>query len=407
MAKVFDVIVLGLGANGSSALYHLSKTHQKVAGIDRYAPPHSFGSSHGQSRIIRQAYYENPVYVPFIRAAARCWQEIEEVSGEKLFLKTGGLMLGAEDAAVVRGARLSAEVHGIDYEYLDYADLRSRCPAFKAEAGTVGLLEKEAGVLFPEKCITAMLEQAQKNGAELYCNEAVIKIKAGHDAIHLTTPKGNYVTEKLIISAGAWVGELVAGMTGEAGSTAGGTGSTAGEAGAPAGFHLPLTVARQPIYWFTNRNKQQQAALLPDQMPVYIWEYRPGRMFYGFPDLGEGIKIGYHHTGRAIRPDELEQTVSREEIDDMKNIAAKYLNMEPVFHQASVCMYTNTPDEDFIIDYHPVYKNILIASPCSGHGFKFSSLTGKLLGELAMGQTPSLDLSPFSINRATLRKAGA
>lgn len=384
MAKAFEVIVLGLGANGSSALYHLSQTHKKVAGIDRYTPPHSFGSSHGQSRIIRQAYYENPVYVPFIKAAYGCWREIEEVSGEKLFLKTGGLMLGAEDAAVVRGARLSAETHGIDYEYLDYADLRRRCPAFKPEAGTVGLLEKEAGVLFPEKCITAMLEQAQKNGAELYCNEAVVKIKAGHDAIHLTTAKGNYVTEKLIISAGAWVGELVTEM----------------------GLSLPLTVARQPIYWFTNQNRRQQAALLPDQMPVYIWEYRPGRMFYGFPDLGEGIKIGYHHTGRAIQPDALEQTVSREEIDDMKAIAEQYLNMEPVFHQASVCMYTNTPDEDFIIDYHPVYKNILIASPCSGHGFKFSSLTGKLLGELAMGQAPSLDLSPFSINRATLRKVG-
>lgn len=396
MAKIFDIIVLGLGANGSSALYHLSKTNKKIAGIERYTPPHSFGSSHGQSRIIRQAYYENPVYVPFLREAYRCWRELEDISGEQLFLKTGGLMLGTEDAAVVRGARLSAETHGIDYEYLVSAELQRRFPAFRPVPDTVGLLEKEAGILFPEKCIAAWMEQAQRNGASLYYDEVVVAIKTDQDAIHLTTSKGSYVTEKLIISAGAWVGELVAGIAEMPGShweqTNGGTGATTG-------LRLPLTVARQAVYWFTNRNKDQQAGLLPDQMPVYIWEYRPGKMFYGFPDLGEGIKIGYHHTGRHIHPDALEQTVSQEEIDDMKTLTNSYLNTDAVFHQAAVCMYTNTPDEDFIIDYHPIYKNIVIASPCSGHGFKFSSLTGKILSQLTMDQIPALDISPFSISR--------
>ena len=401
MAKIFDIIVLGLGANGSSALYHLSKTNKKIAGIDRHTPPHSFGSSHGQSRIIRQAYYENPVYVPFLREAYQCWRELEDISGEQLFLKTGGLMLGAEDAAVVQGARLSAETHGIDYEYLGSAELQRRFPAFRPVADTVGLLEKEAGILFPEKCIAAWLEQAKQQGASLHFDEVVLKITSQQDMVTVTTSRDTYHTEKLIISAGAWVGELVAGIpeTDRPGGVQAGISETGRPGGTQAGLHLPLTVARQAVYWFTNRNKDQQAGLLPDQMPVYIWEYRPGKMFYGFPDLGEGIKIGYHHTGRHIHPDALEQTVSQGEIDDMKALTNSYLNIDAVFHQASVCMYTNTPDEDFIIDYHPIYKNIVIASPCSGHGFKFSSLTGKILSQLTMDQLPALDISPFSISR--------
>src|SRR5882757_7237792 len=143
MGEIFDVIVLGLGANGSSALYHLSKTHKKVAGLDRFTPPHAFGSSHGQSRIIRQAYYEDPVYVPYLKEAYRCWSEIESVSDQHLSLKTGGLMLGNEEAAVVTGAKLSAETHGIAYEYLTFADLQKRFPALKPSTHTVGVLEKE------------------------------------------------------------------------------------------------------------------------------------------------------------------------------------------------------------------------------------------------------------------------
>jgi sarcosine oxidase len=385
--KEFDVIVLGLGANGSSALYNLSQTNKKVAGIDRFTPPHSFGSSHGQSRIIRQAYHENPVYVPFIKEAYQCWYEIENVSGKTLFLKTEGLMLGKEDAGVITGARLSAETHGIAYEYLGYADLQRRFPALRPTTDTVGVLEKEAGILFPENCISTFLEQAQKNGATLRYNERVLDITPAKDKVEINTSRGKYITEKLIISAGAWVKELVAGIP-----MPGGFG----------GLKLPLTVERQVLYWFINKNSRQQANLLPQHLPIYIWEYLPNKMFYGFPDLGDGIKIAFHHAGEPIRPDELTQEVSQRETDSMKAIVDGYLNIEAVFNYSSVCMYTNTPDENFILDHHPEYKNILIASPCSGHGFKFSSLTGKLLSELAIEGKTTMDISPFSLNRPSI-----
>ncbi|HWK07575.1 MAG TPA: N-methyl-L-tryptophan oxidase [Puia sp.] len=387
MATLFDVIVLGLGANGSSALYHLSKTHKKVAGIDRFTPPHVFGSSHGESRIIRQAYYENPVYVPFIKEAYRCWEEIENASGEKLFLKTGGLMLGREDTGLIRGSRLSAETHGIAYEYLNSGDLQRRFPAFKPTADTVGVLEKEAGILFPEKCITAYLEQAQKSGATVLYNEQVLTIIPAGDKVEIHTSKGNYITEKLIISAGAWVGELVEGI------------SMQGLAANTGSLSLPLTIARQALYWFANKNSSQQVYLQPDHFPVYLWEYLPDKMFYGFPDLGNGIKIARHHGGDPMLPDELTQEVSSSEKEDMLAIIDQYLNMEAHLNSSAVCMYTNTPDGDFIIDYHPAYKNIVIGSPCSGHGFKFSSLTGKLLSELATAGKTTMDISPFALNR--------
>ena len=375
VSYVYDVIVLGLGANGSSALYHLSKTNKKVLGIDKFNPPHTFGSSHGQSRIIRQAYHENPFYVPFVKAAYQEWAEIEAASSKSLLLKTGGLMLGSPDSEVISGALLSAKTHGIPYEYLNSKDLKKRYPAFKVNNDTVGILEKDAGILFPEECITAYLEQAFSNGAKVRVNEAVTGIKQLNDAIEITTSLGVYFTEKLIIAAGAW------------------TGSFTGE------LKLPLTVERQVLYWFKDIATPQSVNLQPADLPVYIWEYLPQQLFYGFPDLGDGLKIAHHHAGKQIVPDELSQEVSREEIDHMQRIVSDYMDVQPAFNYAAVCMYTNTPDENFIIDFHPGNKNIIIASPCSGHGFKFSSFTGKILSDMAIGNKINLDLSPFRINR--------
>ena len=165
MGKIFDVMIIGLGANGSAAAWHLSKAGISVCGIDRFHPPHQRGSSHGQSRIIRQAYYESPLYVPFLKAAYQIWREIEQASGEKLFLKTGGIMLGKKNTELITGSKLSAETHGIPYEFLNGKEITQRYPAFRLPEETVGVLEKEAGILFPEACITAFLDEAEKNGA--------------------------------------------------------------------------------------------------------------------------------------------------------------------------------------------------------------------------------------------------
>ncbi|MBN8851408.1 MAG: N-methyltryptophan oxidase [Sphingobacteriales bacterium 50-39] len=391
MPKVFDCMVVGLGANGSSTLYHLSRTGRKVIGIDRFTPPHTHGSSHGESRIIRQAYYEDPVYVPLLQAAYEEWERLEKASGKKLFLKTGGIMLGDKDTAVVRGSKLSADTHGIPYEYLDSTSLRQRFPAFRPADDTVGLLEKEAGILFPEECIRTFLDQAITQGAAIHYDELVLNIVHDKNSIEITTTKEKYSVGSLILSAGAWTNQLLSGLH-------------SSDAMHPLAS-LPLTVKRQVLFWFANDNAQDHDRFLPANMPIYIWEYTEGKMFYGFPDLGAGIKIAPHHRGHSIDPDHLSQDVSQKEIEEMKDIAREYLGMSPVFQKSAVCMYTNTPDENFIIDFHPEYKNIIIASPCSGHGFKFSSLTGRILSDMAMGNDTGFDLSPFSLTRPAIATA--
>jgi sarcosine oxidase len=374
MSSTFDVIVLGLGAAGSSAIYHLSKSGKRICGIDQYSPPHNFGSSHGQSRIIRQAYHENPLYVPLIMKAYDLWEEIEKNSGQELFLRTGGLMLGSADSGVITGAEISARTHSIPYEYLERKEVNKRFPAFISQTDTVGILEKNAGILFPEKCITANIELAGRNGVQLHLGEKVISIKHHIDSVEIKTSKGTYTAEKIIISAGAWTTELLP------------------ELG------LPLTVERQILFWFRDASSEQKS-LGPGSLPIYIWEHAPGEIFYGFPDLGDGIKVARHHAGLLTNPHILTKYVEQHEIMDMESLVKEHFNIDPAFNYATTCMYTNTPDEDFIIDHHPHNDNIIIASPCSGHGFKFASVTGKILSDMAQDKSTGFDLSMFSLSR--------
>lgn len=369
--ETYDVLVVGLGAHGSAALWHLSKTGKKIAGIDRFQPPHNKGSSHGESRIIRQAYHENPLYVPLVKAAYPLWNEVSELAGKPLFRKTGGLMLGAENTVVVSGAKASAGTHGIPYEYLDAKAIKKRFPAFRPIEGTVGVLEHEAGILFPEEAIAAFLKTAAANGATIKTNEKVISITPKTIGIEVKTTNAIYQTEKLIVSAGAWINTLVPEL------------------------NLPLTVNRQVLFWFRDKNARDHFK----NMPIFIWEDNSGKMFYGFPDLGHGIKVGWHHGGRRINPDDLTQEITAEEIRSIEEILTKNFDIDPVLDHSAVCMYTNTPDEDFIIDWHPQYPNIVIASPCSGHGFKFSPVIGRLLAGLALNGQTNFDLTPFSIRR--------
>ncbi len=376
--ETFDIIIIGLGANGSSALYHLSRTGKNILGIDRFQPPHHKGSSHGESRIIRQAYHENPLYVPLVKAAYPLWRELAARAGKPLFVKTGGLLLGEEQSTVVQGAKGSAESHGIPYEWLDAESIQKRFPAFRPAPDTVGVFEKEAGILFPEACITAFLQAAAQNGAAIHPNERVLNITPTQYGIEVATNKTTYRAEKLIVSAGAWLGELMPELK------------------------LPLTIRRQVLFWFDNANPAWRTFFEPANMPIFIWEYLRGKMFYGFPDLGGGTKIAWHHGGRVIEPDQLRNDTTGQEIAEIKALATTHMTIDPVYRQSQVCMYTNTPDEDFIIDCHPDHPQIIIASPCSGHGFKFSSLTGKLLGDLALRGHTDFDLSPFAIGRRSL-----
>jgi len=371
--ETYDIVVIGLGAHGSSTLWHLSCTGKKIAGIDRFHPPHQRGSSHGESRIIRQAYHENPLYVPLVRAAYPIWKELGEIAGRPLYKKTGGLFLGKKDSTVVSGARLSAETHNIPYDYLDATAICNRFPAFRPTGDTVGVLEHEAGILFPEAAIDTFLQTAAANGAQVNTDEQVIKINPSKETIELTTTKRKYRTAKLIVTAGAWLNTLFPEL------------------------NLPLSIRRQPLFWFRDRAKNTEAT------PIFLWEYEKGKMFYGIPDPAHGLKLGWHHGGRLINPDELSKNVEKGEITAMQQTAASYLTIDPIFQKSCVCMYTITPDEDFIIDLHPDHPNIVIASPCSGHGFKFSAIIGRILTDLALDQSTGFDLTPFSIRRKNLR----
>ena len=375
MTSHYDIIVIGLGANGASALWHLANTGKRILGLDRFHPPHQKGSSHGESRIIRQAYHESPLYVPLVKAAYPLWAELEQAAGRDLFQKTGGLLLGSPESTVVKGARTSALTHGIPFEWLEATVIHKRFPAFKPAPGTVAVLEKEAGILFPEECIRAFLDQAARKGAAIHTGEPVLKITPQKNAVTITTPTATYETEKCIVAAGAWLNNLLPEL------------------------HLPLSIRRQPLFWFKNTSDN----FGPSKMPIFIWEYATEKMFYGFPDLGNGAKLAPHHGGRTIDADDLKNDVTKEEIAAISTLAKEYLDFDPVFDHATTCMYTNTPDEHFILDRHPLHPNIVIASPCSGHGFKFSPITGLLLANLALETPNAFDLTPFALSRPALR----
>ncbi|HEY6977893.1 MAG TPA: N-methyl-L-tryptophan oxidase [Chitinophagaceae bacterium] len=374
MASTYDVAIIGAGAMGSSAAYHLSKTGKKILVLDRFTPPHNLGSSHGQSRIIREAYFESLVYVPLVQEAYELWYQLEKESNKKLLLKTGGLMLGTPDSKVVQGALLSAQTYDLPYECLTGKEIKKRFPGFNPTGDTVGIYEQNAGILFPEECIKTNLQLAKKSNVTFCYNEIVTGITHNNSEVEITSNKGKYTADKLIVSAGAWLDELFPGL------------------------QLPLVVTRQVLFWFKYRNEDSKK-FLPENFPVYIWQPGKEKIFYGFPDLGDGIKIAIHHGGTQTTPYSIDRQVTNEEISEIENIIKHYFDIDGSFNYSAVCMYTNTPDENFIIDHHPANKNIIVASPCSGHGFKFSSAIGKLLCDMVLEKPLTFDVSVFHISR--------
>ena len=367
--KTFDVIVAGLGAMGSAAAYHLSRRGARVLGLDQFHAPHTFGSSHGQTRIIREAYFEHPAYVPLVQRAYVLWDELSREVGEQLFLQTGGLMIGPPQGGVVGGARLSAQTHGLPFEELSAEEIPKRFPAIQPAEHMVGILEPRAGILFPEKCIAAHLAQAR--GAELNFGEKVIHWKADGAGIQVATEKDAYACAKLVLSAGSWMKHLVP--------------------------ELPLVVERQVLFWFESSRPE---IFHSQRCPIHLWEHSGGRYFYGFPDLGTGVKVAGHHEGELTQPDKLNRTVSPSEIVAMHQLASRYLPaITDHCLESVVCMYTDTPDGHFLIDHHPAYANVLLVSPCSGHGFKFSATIGEVVADLALEKRSPFDLSLFAFRQ--------
>ena len=369
-----DVIVVGLGAMGSAAAWQLARRGRRVLGFDRFSPPHTMGSTHGRSRILREAYFEHPGYVPLLRRAYECWAQLEQESGRTLLRRTGGLMAGPEEGVLLRGARRSAVEHAVPHEVLTAGEIRRRFPGFAPPDDTVGVLEARAGMLWPEGCVEAALELARGHGAELRTNEPVTSWRADGDGVAVTSAGGTHRAQRLILSAGPWMPSLL-GVLGR-----------------------PLTVERQLFHWFEAARRPE--LFRPDRCPVAVWEYAPDRIFATQPDTGDGMKAGIHHEGEATDPDHVRREPTAEDEAAMRRLVERYLpDAAGRLREARVCLYTNTPDHHFLIDVHPDHPQVIVASPCSGHGFKFASVIGEILADLATEGRSRFDLSPFALSR--------
>jgi sarcosine oxidase len=357
----FDVAVIGLGAMGSAAAYHLSKRGRSVLGVDRFTPPHASGSSHGRTRIIREAYFEHPLYVPLVQRAYELWSELESFSGRELLRITGGLMIGRPESVLVRGARTSAEQYRLRHELLTSEHVQKRFPALRPDPDMVAVWEPRAGILCPEDCISVHLALARTHGATLRYDEPVTSWRSDGGGVRIVTRQGEYRAARMVLTAGAWVASLVPEL------------------------NLPLSVERQVLYWFAPR--AGSASFDPASCPVHLWEFEPQQYFYGFPDMGDGVKVGRHHAGETADPEQLRREVSLSEVAAIRELVQRFLPDADGALRSS--------DEHFWIDSHQRHPEILIASPCSGHGFKFSSVIGEILADLVAGEPSRFDLGLF------------
>jgi sarcosine oxidase len=380
MSELFDVIVLGLGAMGSTTAYQLAARGQRVLGLEQYLPAHDQGSSHGQSRIIRLAYLEHPGYVPLLLRAYELWEQIERETNQRLLTITGGLMIGQAGSRVFGGSVRSATEHNLKYEILDAAAIHRRFPQFTPGPGVQALYEARGGVLYPEASINAHLRRAAELGAELHYEEPVLGWEAAPsgDRVRVATARGSYEATRLVISAGVWASDLLADL------------------------HLPLQAQRNVLYWFEPGG--DITPFLPGRCPIYIWEGEEGMSFYGFPalpGLPKGVKVAFHNFGPYVTPATIDRQVHANEVERIRDWMADRLPAlaKGRFVEARTCMYTLTPDQHFLVDLHPDHPQVVIGSPCSGHGFKFASVIGEILADLAIDGATRHPIDMFKIDR--------
>lgn len=364
----YDIIIVGLGAMGAAGLYQLSRSGARVLGLDRFDPPHQRGSSHGLTRVIREAYFEDPLYVPLLQRAYQLWQELEQHSPEPLLQLTGGLMIGEASSELVTGCLASARQFQLAHEALSAEALMQRHPLWQLPTNFKAVVEPRTGFLYPERIISLYLQLARAQGAEVRSHCPVLDWQVLPEGFAVRTDNAIFTCKQLILASGAWMPEL-----------------------APV-LKPHLQVTRQSLFWL---QPDPAEAFALGQFPVFLLEVSPGVYLYGFPDEGEGFKVALHAPGPRLEPDSLpEQQDSPQDLQAIRYWLQRYLPAAngDVLKEA-VCMYTNAPDHHFIFDRHPRYENLLLVSPCSGHGFKFSSVFGDLMAKWALGQAlPELPL---------------
>ena len=380
-----DVVVVGLGAVGSASLYQLARRGARVVGIDRFRPPHDRGSSHGESRITRQAIGEGEEYVPFVLRSHEIWRELEADTGEGLLFQVGGLLLGAASADARHHGQADFVARTIDaarhcriaHEVLQVEEVQKRFPQLKLVGDEIGYYEPGAGLLRPERCVAAQLDRARALGAVERTAETVMRIVPGPRDVEVATDRGLYTAAQVVVTAGAWLPTLLGGP-----------------------FAKLLRVYRQVLCWFA---PDEPSAFAPGAFPIFIWIHGAGPVgyFYGIPVVSEGVKLATEQFAETTDPDRVARSVSPAEIASLyaTHVRGRLVGIGDRCLRAETCLYTVTPDSRFLVDRHPDSERIVVASPCSGHGFKHSAALGEALAELVLSGRSRLDLAPFSLAR--------
>ena len=387
MPVAYDVVVLGLGAMGAAATYQLARRGARVLGIDRYSPPHEFGSTHGDTRVTRVACGEGPEYSVFAARSHQIWRELEAELGMDLFTQNGLLVIfgpgkraANHSVADFRGATVDAAKKAkLDYEILDTAQIRQRYPAFNVADGDEAYHDDVGGFVRPERCATAQLQKAKALGADLHLNETVISFDQAGGSVTVKTDKDTYHAKELIVAAGSWLPDFLK--------------------PALAG-HFKVT--RQVLYWFQAKGAREHAQFSPERFPVYIWQVPAPQPIYGFPATGgleEGVKIATEQDHTTTTPEAVARAVDRQEIREMYEtyVGPYFPGLSPTCVKHKVCLYTQVDRARFIIDRHPDADRVIVASPCSGHGFKHSAGIGELLAQMALGEEHQ-DIARFSFS---------
>jgi sarcosine oxidase len=372
--ETYDVIVLGLGGMGTAAAYELARRGRRVLGIEQFELVHARGSSHGETRIIRKAYFEHPDYVPLLERAYQRWYELEQRSGERLLLECGVLSLGPAESEVLAGVLASAAQHALPIEKFRSPELRRRFPQFQVPDDWRGVLERHAGLLFVERCVAAHAQQSRQCGADLHEHEEVISWRADDRHVEVVTKRGRYAAERLVITAGAWATRFLADIG------------------------VSFSVTRQTPLWF---NVSQPDNFRRDRFPCFCVDAAEG-FFYGFPMLDSlGVKLALHYGADELRdPSAVDWQVHSADEAPLRRFVQGHLpQVDGPATRGAVCMYTLTPDRHFVIDLHPRHANVAVAAGFSGHGFKFASVVGEILADLCEQGRTALPINMFSAGR--------
>lgn len=378
VAAYFDTIVLGLGGMGSAALWHLARRGHRVLGIEQFGIGHDRGSSHGATRIIRKAYFEHADYVPLLHRTYDLWSELEAASGKHLVFRTGLLLFGSPTGSVISGVKRAASLHQLDIDEVSLPNVRTRFPGFGPADHMTALLEKDAGYLAVEACVRAQIEQAVAHGARVAANQAAREWSADSGGVVVRTDQDVHRAQSLVICAGAWTRDVLRDLG------------------------LPLEVRRKVTFWFeADRSVYDISA----GCPTFCFD-TPEGFFYGFPILGdEGMKVSEHTGGRVVdHPDALDRSVHDSDLGPVARFIQAYLpSVTTHVVKNSTCMYTMTPDEQFIVDLHPDHPNVVIAAGFSGHGFKFAPIIGSVAADLAERGGTNEPIDFLSVRRPAIR----